>query len=241
MESLGIRSYFSVIRRRWAVAVLVPILAAVLSAVLSMYLLQPKYEADATLLVTQNLSGQQTYYDTIMANQALVNTYSDIIQSKSIELSVIHQLHLPYSIKQFSRMVTTTSPNQSLVIEIHVIDPSQTEAVNIANALTTTFQIKAQSYMNIQNVQIIDPASVVPAAHPVQPNKTMNVAVAFLLGLVVGLGLAFGLEYLDTRIRTEEAAHRILGVPVLGLIPDFVDQRRHMEGVVRATPADVSP
>ncbi len=69
-------------------------------------------------------------------------------------------------------------------------------------------------------VTIIDKAQV--SATPVQPNKPLNIALGIIIGLVVGVGLAFFIEYLDTSVKTIDDVERALQAPVLGVIPQNV-------------------
>jgi capsular exopolysaccharide synthesis family protein len=48
-------------------------------------------------------------------------------------------------------------------------------------------------------------------------------ALAVLVGLIVGVGLAFFIEYLDTSVKTLEDVEKFLGVPVLAVIPKNVE------------------
>ena len=69
-------------------------------------------------------------------------------------------------------------------------------------------------------VQIMDAAQ--PGARPVKPNKPLNIALGIIIGLVVGVGLAFFIEYLDTSVKTIDDVERSLQSPVLGVIPQNV-------------------
>lgn len=69
-------------------------------------------------------------------------------------------------------------------------------------------------------VEIIDTAE--PNRRPVSPNLFMNVLLSIFVGLGAGVGLAYFIEYLDTSIKTADDVERILGLPVLGLIPQKV-------------------
>lgn len=69
-------------------------------------------------------------------------------------------------------------------------------------------------------VEIIDVAE--PNRRPVSPNLFMNVLLSIFVGLGAGVGLAYFIEYLDTSIKTADDVERILGLPVLGLIPQKV-------------------
>lgn len=68
------------------------------------------------------------------------------------------------------------------------------------------------------DVKIIE--SVKLPENPVSPNKKMNIAIAMLLGLMVGVGLALLLEFIDNTFKDKESLENIIGVPVLGAIPD---------------------
>ncbi len=54
---------------------------------------------------------------------------------------------------------------------------------------------------------------------PSSPNVPLNMAIGVLLGLIVGVGLAFFIEYLDTSVKTMDDVETILGVPVLAIVP----------------------
>src|SRR5258706_2487401 len=69
-------------------------------------------------------------------------------------------------------------------------------------------------------VQIVQKA--VAGTRPVRPNKPLNIALGIIIGLVVGVGLAFFIEYLDTSVKTIDDVERSLGAPVLGVIPQNV-------------------
>jgi capsular exopolysaccharide synthesis family protein len=69
-------------------------------------------------------------------------------------------------------------------------------------------------------VEIMDDA--LPGVRPVKPNKPLNIALGIIIGLVVGVGLAFFIEYLDTSVKTIDDVERSLQSPVLGVIPQNV-------------------
>ena len=58
-----------------------------------------------------------------------------------------------------------------------------------------------------------------PSTAPSKPKVLLNMALAVVVGLIVGLGLAFFLEYLDTSVKTMEDVENFLQVPVLAVVP----------------------
>lgn len=72
----------------------------------------------------------------------------------------------------------------------------------------------------------------VPPEEPITTRKVQSIILAAIVGLGIGLGLVFGLEYIDDSIRYPEEVNKWLGVPYLGLIPtarwDPKDLRTHV-------------
>ena len=61
-----------------------------------------------------------------------------------------------------------------------------------------------------------------PGDRPVKPNKTVNIVLGVVIGLIMGVGLAFFIEYLDTSVKTIDEVERAFQSPVLGVIPQNV-------------------
>jgi capsular exopolysaccharide synthesis family protein len=61
-----------------------------------------------------------------------------------------------------------------------------------------------------------------PGKDPVRPNKPLNITLGLVFGLIVGIGLAFFIEYLDTSVKTIDDVERAFQAPVLGVIPQNV-------------------
>jgi capsular exopolysaccharide synthesis family protein len=72
-----------------------------------------------------------------------------------------------------------------------------------------------------ENVVIVcNPAR--PDSKPVSPKSVLIIPLGILVGLIVGVGLAFFIEYLDTSVKTIDDVERSLQAPVLGVIPQNV-------------------
>jgi succinoglycan biosynthesis transport protein ExoP len=54
---------------------------------------------------------------------------------------------------------------------------------------------------------------------PVKPNIKLNIAIAAILGLMLGVFLSFALEFFDDTVKTTEDLQKQLGLPVLAAIP----------------------
>ena len=93
--------------------------------------------------------------------------------------------------------------------EVHKMLYSKIKVLQIDSSIPTTTM-----------VQITEPAQ--PGKAPVKPNKTVNIVLGLIFGLVMGVGLAFFIEYLDTSVKTIDDVERTFQAPVLGVIPQNI-------------------
>ena len=80
-------------------------------------------------------------------------------------------------------------------------------------------EARISEVMQPTDAQVVNPA--VEPDQRIRPRRALNVAIAAILGLFCGLGVAFFLEYMNRTIRTADDVKEYLGLPVLGAIPDI--------------------
>jgi len=238
-ETISLRELFETLRKRLWLIVLITALATVVSGVVSYFLLTPIYQASTQILVNQAKSEQQMYnVGEIQTNVQLINTYSVIIKSPTILEKVKGELQLDQTLDELNEQIQVSSEKDSQVFSVTVQDPDPAMAAKIANKTAEVFKNEIVKIMNIDNVTILSKAEVKEHQAPVKPKPLLNMAIAFVVGLMAGVGLAFLLEYLDNTIKTEEDVERHLGLPVLGavsLITAEGDQKKKHESALPQT------
>jgi capsular exopolysaccharide synthesis family protein len=86
--------------------------------------------------------------------------------------------------------------------------------------LTRQREAAVSAGVQASNIRVVDTAEVPKG--PVKPRVFLNLALGLMLGLAVGVGLAFLQEYLDNTLKTADEVERLLRLPSLGLLPDCV-------------------
>ncbi|MDI6894441.1 MAG: Wzz/FepE/Etk N-terminal domain-containing protein [Bacillota bacterium] len=88
----------------------------------------------------------------------------------------------------------------------------------------TEVQIARSINLGDTSILLVSPAYVPSRA--ARPNRQLNMAVSGVLGVMVGVMLAFLLEYLDNTVKSAEDVQRVLGAPVIGNVPLFTGADR---------------
>lgn len=216
-ETISIKDIFKTLKKRWKLIMLLTLIAALISGTISYFLLTPVYQSSTQILVNQKQSENQIDSTQIKSNIDMINTYSVIIKSPAILEKVIEDLELEQSVDQLSQKITINS-QETQVFSLTVQDSDPTKAVEIANAVSGTFQKEIKDIMNVDNVSILAKAEVKGNPTPVKPSPLLNIAIAMVVGLMAGIGLAFLLEYMDNTIKDEKDIEKLLDLPLLGSI-----------------------
>lgn len=220
-ETISIKDIFNTLKKRWILITLITVGAALISGIISYYILTPIYQASTQILVNQKDTENQLDVTKLSSNIEIIKTYSVIIKSPAILEKVIDQLELDQSVSSLSNTMTINSQDNSQVFSLTVENSDPAMAVTIANSVSETFQKEIQNIMNIDNVSILAKANLSENPAPVKPNSLLNFAIAVVVGLMAGIGLAFLLDYLDNTIKNPKELETLLALPVLGSIRKF--------------------
>lgn len=233
-ETISLQDLFKTLKKRLALILTCMILAITIAGVVSYLLMTPTYQSSTQILVNQTQQEQDQFTSQeIQTNLQLINTYNVIIKSPAILDLVIERLTLDMTPGQLTQQITVASEQDSQVVNVTVKDPDPHRAADIANTTAEVFEEEIPKLMNVDNVNILSPAMVGENPQPVDPNPTLNMAIGAVIGLMIGVGIAFLLEYLDTSIKNERDIEEILDLPILGLISPIPESDVNLDNVVR--------
>lgn len=219
-EVIDLREYLSIIKKKWFIMAILCAVCVAASAVYSFFIAKPVYQAETTLIVkTEKTEGTNSLSnDQVMVSQKLALTYGEIIKSRKVLDEVIKNLDLKESNGSLASKISVSTVTDTQIIKVSVQDTNKSNAAKIANEIPTVFTEEAIRIADANGVEVIDKAQV--PTNPVAPNKKMNILIAGVLGIMVGLFSIFLMEFLNNKMRTPQDIDRTLGLPLLGVIPE---------------------
>lgn len=225
-ETISLRELFLILKKRFAMIIIITLLATIASGVVSYTMLKPVYRASSQILVSQAAAGSLASLAGISldADAKFIETYNVILKSPYILDQVIEKLDLNTTAQALNGSVSVAQEGKSQVVSISVTNHDPAAAVIIANEIARVFQDEISKLMKINNVHILTPAELPENPMPIKPQPMLNMAIAFVVGLMASVGLAFLLEYLDNTIKSEQDIEKVLGLPVLGTISDISEE-----------------
>ena len=223
-EEISLVEIGQVLIKRWKLLIFLPILAAAIAYGVSTYFFTPEYESSSTLLVlpfTETIEGTGVIRHDVASTRQVVESCKELTLSMESLQRVIGELSLPYTAEVLRLKIKIDVAD---VTTITVSDPIPSRAYEIANHVTGVMMEYITDTARLDNVQLLNPAQM--PTRPVNQRTTLNMAVAFVLAMMIAVALAFLFEHLDNTIKTSDDVQKYLGVPVLGVIPEFEEEDR---------------
>ena len=222
----AIRQYVDVLRRQfWLIALTTVITVASAAALVSSQ--DPVYQASMKVVVGQGGGVFEPEFGG--AVQPFTQTMTNLLESDIIARRVIEKLGLEQTPKEFLDDLHVSSRPESSVLEVSYQDTDKERAVASLDEVGTIFTRLVEERLSARlrreslpavTVSIWDDAHL--EADRVSPNPARSLAFATVLGLALGLVLAFARDSLDERIRGRRDAERAFGAPVVGALPSGV-------------------
>ncbi len=226
-ETISLKEIFETLRKRLAVILLLTFLTTAISGLISYMFITPVYQSSTQILVNQSSENQQVDFNQVRTNVEMINTYRVIIKSDNILEKVQRNLNLDQTVDQLNQSIKVNSEQNSQVFTVSVEHSNPEMATTIANSLANTFksEIKEIMKLNVNNVTILSKADM--PTSPIKPSPIINMVIAFVVGLIVAVGIVLLLEYLDNTMKTEHDIEHQLNLPVLGVIAEMNEKQIH--------------
>lgn len=209
------------LRKLWSRKFFIIFIALVVGTIAllgSVFLIKPKYTSTTRIYVVSRTADSITNQD-LQAGSYLVKDYQEVITSNEVLSSVIDKKKLSLTPNELSSMISVTIPTDTRVISISVEDDNAQEATTIANTVREVAAEKIKAVTKVDDVTTLEAAEV--PKEPSSPNIKRNTLIGVIAGGVLAVISIIILEILDDRVRRPEDIEDVLGLPLLGIVPDI--------------------
>lgn len=217
-ETVSLRDLVETLKKRIVLIISITLLVTAVSGAMSYFFIKPVYKSSTQILVSQAAAGALASIAGFDADAKYIETYNVIMKSPYILDQVIEELKLDTTPAGLNGSLSVSQEGQSQVVTLSVQNNDPAEAVLITNEIAKVFQREIAKLMQIDNIHILSPAELSENPVPIKPQPVLNMAIAFVVGLMASIGLAFLLEYLDNTVKTEQDVEKLLGLSVLGAV-----------------------
>lgn len=196
---------------------LLGLLGAGLAFAYSSFLVTPQYDSTTRIYVVGQHAeaGAGLTNQDLQAGSYLVKDYKEIILSQDVLTQVATELNLNENLKE---KVSVSIPVDTRIVSISVRDADPNEAARIANSLRTFASQKIIEVTKVSDVTTLEEA--VPAKEPSTPNTKRNILLGLLAGSILATGLVLVMEILDDRVKRPQDIEEVMGLTLLGVVPD---------------------
>lgn len=191
MEALGdemeisLEEIWEVIKKNWKLLAICTVVAAILGLLVNQFVLEPTYTASSRLYIMNNTqtnnsgtNGEQVVSTTDLSSSLMLSKdYIEILQSDRVTKAAAQRMGL-LNLGEYD--ISVTSATDTRMIKIVVTGTDQKGVAKLANILTEEFTACVQQIMHMDNVTVIDSATV-PAGPAVRPRGKIPCCVQWLV------------------------------------------------------------
>lgn len=207
-------------KRKFSI-VLVALVFAIVAFGYSAFLAKKEYQSTSRIYVVsrQNQDNNALTNSDLQAGSYLVKDYREIILSQNVLSQAIEELKLDMTPAELSKKISVSVPTDTRILSITAKDGDPKEAARIANGLRNVAAEKIIAVTKVSDVTTLDEAEVPQS--PSSPNIRRNVLLGFIVGAGLMVVLLVVVEVLDDRVKRPEDIEELMGLTLLGIVPDI--------------------
>jgi capsular exopolysaccharide synthesis family protein len=194
-----------------------------------------KKRSDASSQYTEALSQYGPNFPKVQRLQAQLKDLSQLIEKENKNILDVLESNYKEARQRetllnqaLDQQKAETNQMAGKLVEYNILKREAEANKTLYDGLMTKLKETAISQgLRSSNIRVVD-AAMIPST-PARPAKARNVALAFLIGLVGGIGLALMREYLDNTVKTPDDVERLARLPSLAVVPQFIGSNGHVK------------
>ncbi|WP_054028504.1 YveK family protein [Bacillus sp. FJAT-28004] len=202
IKEINLKSLYLTVKKRLWIVVLITILFTFVAGLFNSRPETPMYLSSTRIIVA--------------ASSDMMGTVRVLVREPIVLNKVIEKLGLNLSAAALRSQIRVDSVDGSLVTVVSVVDSDPRLAAEIANTAVETYRQVASEVLGITSIRLLTTAEENP--FPINEKSNRIVYIAFLLGMILSVGLVFLLDSLDDSIKSEREVEELLGLTMLGQV-----------------------
>lgn len=219
---MELRDYLRIARRRWAAIAGCVLLMVAAAAAMTMHM-TPQYASTARLFVSTPNSDSTQANQGAQFSEQRVTSYADLATGRDMATRVIRELHLRTTPAELADKIDAQVTPDTVIIALTATDSDPVQAQRLAQTYAqqlTQFVAVLETPPGKQRAPIkatVVDSPAVPTV-PFSPKPLRNIGLGLAIGLVLGFGLAFVRELLDTSLKSTHDVAEVADSPVMAAI-----------------------
>lgn len=227
---VNIAEYLGEIKKNWKIIIVVVLSFILISGLYTTFFMKQEYEANVKVFI-----GKQKFQNTtenynneeISLYQRLITTYSEVIKSKklinkSINDSKINNLSNKDEKITYDSVISNFTVNpitNTQIIEVKYKSLNPQKSYDLLYSTTENLIAYSKELYPTVNIKVVEQVHV--DYSDLISKKNMIVGASLILGLLTGIGIVIAAMYFDNTFKNKGVLEEEIGIPVIGVIPDF--------------------
>ncbi|MBC3889963.1 hypothetical protein GH810_16815 [Acetobacterium paludosum] len=221
-KDIDLKELLEIIVKKWWLIILLTIIGFGSAYFVSTKYITPIYEAKTVLYIgseDSSLGSIGISLGQLEANSQLLVDYKQIALTRLVINEVMKNTGYNISYDNFQNNIVIENISGSRLFTVGFKNPDPATAKLISDELAKQLTVAASQIVGVQNIRILDQSSVPQT--PVSPNILLNTVVGGALGLLVAFIIIVIMFALKDTVKNEEDIEKLIGISVLGSIPEF--------------------
>lgn len=215
---LRIQDILEILKRKWKLVIAVVSITIIITALVNFFLITPIFQVNSKVFIgkEENINSKYDNSD-VQMYQKLLKTYSELMKTKDLIEESINKNNLNISADEVIDNLKVTPMADTQILQVSYEHKDKVLAREVLVSIIDEFMLESKTIIPNGNVKVIESAEL--PEKPISPQKALNVAIAFIIGFMVGASLALLKEYVDDTVKTKEQTEKVMELPVIGMIP----------------------
>lgn len=236
-KEISIEDLLYILKKHMRFIMIFTIITTAAAVIVSCYFFVPKYEAYTKLFIGKEIAvskegiknqeeaywynEQASYKNTdVEMYQKLLKTYAEIITTNDLIDSAIEGNMDELTSEDILMGLNVIPRDDTQILEISYRNENPVLARDVVGKIVKEFIKTSSDIIPNGNVQVIESAKI--PYEPVSPNKKIYILSGFLAGFIFSTGIVFLKEFINSTFKVKEDVEQVLGIPVIGAIPDSI-------------------